>query len=295
MGLASMTGYGRGEASAHGMKVEVELSSVNRKQFDVRMSLPRTLSALESRMYALVHDKVSRGFITGSVKFSLSGSSLQKSVSLDTDLAKVYVRKIRGAAKNLGVELDLTAESLLRLPGVVRQESVPESTAEMWPLTRKALGAAVTRLVEMRKMEGKALQSDLKKKFAKVKCKLAAISRLAPRVTRNYRNLLTKRLRKAGLETQHSEQRIAVEIALFADKSDIGEEIVRLESHFSQAVGLLAAPREPVGRALDFLCQEMFREINTIGSKANDVAISGLVVEFKTLLECIREQVQNVE
>lgn len=294
MPLISMTGYGRGEASAGGMKIEVELSSVNRKQFDVRVSLPKTLMALESRVYEMVHRVVSRGYVMGTVKVSVSGRARQKCVSVDVDTARAYVRGLGKVAKELGLKNDLTARSLVYLPEVVQYESLPEDSEGVWSLLKKALSGAIDQLVEMRKIEGEALEKDLMRRFEELRRHLDHIVKLAPKVAQKYRKILEKRLQQAGIESEPDDQQLMKELVLFVDRSDISEEIVRLQSHFGQVTGQMDSKR-PMGRTLDFLCQEMFREINTIGSKANDAAISRHVVQFKADLENIREQVQNVE
>ena len=294
MALISMTGYGAGEASAGGIKVEAELSSVNRKQFDVRMSLPRALVSLESRMREVVHGAVARGHVTGVVRIRLSSSTRAKGVAVDSTLAAAYIRDLRKAACELGLKDDLTARSLTYLQDVIQHEDVLEDTERIWRLTRKALKAALEHLAEMRKTEGSALGKDLKRRLKALRNRVATVKKLAPGVAERYRASLRRRLKAADVDLAGMDERLLKELALFADRSDISEEIVRLESHFAHAAKLMRSAK-PAGRGLDFLCQEMFREINTIGSKASDKAISRHVIEFKTELESMREQVQNVE
>ena len=294
MPLKSMTGFGRGEAAAGGLKVEVELSSVNRKQFDLRVSLPRALVALESRVQAAVHEAVARGSITAFIKVGLAEQVAGGAACVDTDAAGAYLKELRNAGKALGLADDLTLCSLLKLPGVLRVEAVPEDTGRVWPLLEKALKAALGELVAMRTEEGKALQADIVKRLGKLHVPCDQISGQAPKVAEQYAKKLRERLSKSGIDFNPEDPALLRELALFADRSDISEELVRLESHFAQALKLTGS-RGPAGRALDFLCQEMFREINTIGSKANDAAISRRVIRFKSELESIREQVQNVE
>jgi uncharacterized protein (TIGR00255 family) len=294
MTLKSMTGYGRGEAAAGGIKVGVELSSVNRKQFDVRINLPRQLIALEARVAELVHRTILRGSVTGTVNIDVSSKARLESASVDMDVAKGYVKAIRKAAAELGLEDDLGARSLLSLPEVVKFESLPADPAKIWSLLEKALGKAIGQLAAMRKTEGKALEKDITGRMKKLKALMEEIKKLAPDVPVKYRELLLQRLENAGIGIKTDDPALNRELALFADRSDVSEEITRLESHFKQAATIIAS-NEAAGRTLDFLCQEMFREINTIGSKANDGGITKYVVSFKTELECVREQVQNVE
>lgn len=294
MSLISMTGYGRGEAAGSGVKVEAELSSVNRKQFDLRLNLPRQMAALEAQAYELIHKSVSRGHVQGVVKLSLASEARAQRVVLDTDMARAYVKGLRDAAAELGLDDDLSATSLLRLPEVLQCESAPEESDNTWPLVRQALAAAVSALVEMRKAEGAALEKDLRKRLARAQKLSARIAKRAGGVKDAYQQALRKRLAEAGVECGPDDPQLLRELVLFAEKSDISEELVRLDSHFAYAEQLLASAK-PVGRPLDFLCQELYREINTIGSKANDGTVSRLVVEFKAELEALREQVQNVE
>jgi len=294
MALVSMTGFGRGAAAAGGMKVEVDLSSVNRKQFDVRVSLPRSLIALEAPVNALVHARVARGAVTGVAKVTVTGAARRRGMVVDGDAAATYLRGLRRAARRMGLTDDLQASALLTMPEVLRYRDVGEDAGRVWRLLARALKAALNTLARMRQREGASLQKDIAARLGRLRRILEEIKGVAPDVARRYATALAERLKKARLGAEFDDAQLAREIALFADRCDISEEIVRLDSHFRQADHLLCA-RKPVGRTLDFLCQEMFREINTIGSKANDGGIARRVVEFKTDLEAVREQVQNVE
>lgn len=292
MAICSMTGFGRGEASRDGIKVEAELSSVNRRQFDVRINLPRNMLSLESRVHGLVHASVTRGAVTGVVKIGAGGGGTD--VSLDLTLAESYVAALRSAAAQLGLPDDLRASSLTCLPGLVRECSPADSAEKVWPLLKKALDEALGALVGMRQREGAALATDLARRFEQLERVLQRIRDLAPQVPNRHRRVLLRRLKDAGLSLGPEDPGVVREVALFADRCDVAEELVRLGSHFQQAARLMSA-RDAAGRPLDFLCQEMFREINTIGSKANDGPVTRQVIRFKTGLERIREQVQNIE
>ncbi len=294
MAILSMTGYGRGEAAAGGVEVVVELSSVNRKQFDLRLNLPRTLAALESQISKLVKACVSRGCVTGSVRVLVTGKARSGGIFVDMDAAAAGIKALRDAAGKLGLEDDLTAAALMRLPDVVCFEDAAKDSQKVWPVLKRALQGALKQLVEMRTVEGAALEKDLTKRFAKLERRVGQIERLAPSVPRRYRRALIARLADAKLPVTLSEEQLAKEIAMFADRCSISEELVRLQSHFEQARQIMAR-KEPTGRAFDFLCQEFLREINTVGSKANDARLSRHVIAFKTELECVREQVQNIE
>jgi uncharacterized protein (TIGR00255 family) len=287
-----MTGYGRGSAASAGIAVEVELSSVNRKQLDLRISLPRELAVLESKLAKLVRASLSRGSVNGVVRVGTAGDGDSGTVVVDMARARACVDALREVGGELGMQDDLSISLLTRLPDVVRVSNAAADPERVWPSLNRAMKTALKALVEMRTAEGAALERDIRQRLAKLEKRLAQIEKLAPGVPRRYRRLLLARIKDAGVDV--NADGLAREIAVFADRCDISEEITRLKSHFGQAQKLLAG-RKPVGRALDFLCQEFLREINTIGSKANDSRISHHVIAFKTELECVREQVQNVE
>lgn len=294
MTLRSMTGYGRGEAVDKGIRVVAELSSVNRKQLEVRINLPRSLASLESRVVELIQGCLSRGQVTGGVTVQVSEALRQKSMRVDRTLAASCVDELRKTAKALKLTDDLSASLLLDLPEVVSYCGADQDADYVWPVLEKALKASLKCLVAMRLKEGTALARDLDRRLARLEQHLACVKDEAPQVTRRYRDALRKRLAQAGVTLDVEDPLLIKELTVFADRSDISEEITRLDSHLAQAHALLKS-REPAGRTLDFLAQEMFREINTIGSKANEVRITRQVIEFKTELERIREQVQNIE
>lgn len=294
MALCSMTGYGRGEAAAGGVKVSVELGSVNRKQFDVRLNLPRSMVALESAMAETVHGVISRGSVTGTVTVTVAAEKREQGCRVDRPLAAAYVRELRLCAKALGLADDLGASVLVRLPEVVQYHYIEEDVDRLRPVAVTALRRALSALVAMRRREGRALAEDLAGRFRHLAAQLGRIEKAAPEVAARYREALRVKLAGAGLHVAEHDGGVMKDVLLFAERSDVSEEITRLRSHLDQAAGLLRS-REPVGRTLDFLAQEMFREINTIGSKANDLAIAKHVIQFKTELERIREQVQNIE
>lgn len=294
MALSSMTGYGRGTAATRGFHVVAEVSSVNRRQLDIRTSLPKPLAVLESRVFGEVQKRVSRGHVAVSFEFSMSGVAKRRSVHVDRDLARAYLDELRQTAHALGLPDDLSASLLTQLPDVIARDPGHQDLEALWPLMERALRRAMSQLLTMRRTEGKALAEDLKTRFRQLRRYLEQITRLAPGVAKKQRALLTGRLREAGIAVGKRDPVVAREIAVFADRCDISEELTRLKSHLVQGGKLLTAT-EPSGRALDFLVQEILREVNTIGSKANNAGISSAVIQFKAELERIREQVQNVE
>ena len=295
MSLMSMTGRGAAAAAGRLARVEVELSSVNRKQLDVDVGLPRFLAAYESRVLELVQSRLSRGRVTGDVRVTWAEAAQAAGAKVDLGLARAAVGALRAAAKKLDLPDDLKASALLSLPGLVALEHGERDLEALWPTVRQALEAALAKLQAMRKKEGAALGRDLRARLGTLRKLVGEIAARAPGVAETYRANLRKRIAAAlpGSDLA-ADERLLREVALFADKADVAEELVRLDSHFRQAADALQAGGV-VGRALDFLVQEMGREINTIGSKANDAEIARRVVAAKAELERFREQVQNVE
>jgi uncharacterized protein (TIGR00255 family) len=199
MSLKSMTGCGRGVAAGNGIRVEVELSSVNRKQFDVHVNLPKGLTALEPRVDKAIQKSISRGNVTGNISVTVSGSALQRCISVEKGTAEAYVRALRKTAAQLGLKDDLTARCLVTLPGVVRYDSIPSDSEKIWVLVNRALSAAIAKLTAMRMKEGKALQDDLARRFAVLKRELGVIEKSAPGVAEKYRMALQERIEKAGI------------------------------------------------------------------------------------------------
>lgn len=294
MTLKSMTGYGVGEASSGDFNLTVQLSSVNRKQLDIRMRLPRELQCLESEVYGVIQKALHRGHVTGEVVLAYKGASRPIQVKVDQPLAEACVAKLRCTAEALDLKDDLQASMLLSIPGIVRFDEAKLDQKNVFPVLSKALAKALKALQAMRSTEGKALQSDLTKRAAMLSKIVASIEKRAPQIAVTYRKELTKRIKLAGLELDTEDLRLQKEVVLFADRSDITEELIRLTSHLKQMEKTLVSVK-PAGRKMDFLAQEMFREINTIGSKGNDSIILRDVVVFKTELERVREQVQNIE
>lgn len=289
-----MTGYGQGHAASRDLEVDVHLSSVNRKQFDARVNLPRGLLALESRVVKTIRRQVRRGQVTGTVRLHATDTARRHGVVVDTSLAGVYIRALQKSARALGIPDDVTTSSMIRLPEVVRYEAEEESGEHAWRPIRKALRMALEQLVETRRREGAMLERDILRRMARLAKRREQILELAPGVARRHTRSLRTRLKQAGVDLKEADPALMRELALFADRVDISEELVRLESHFLQVADIVEG-KGPAGRALDFLCQEMHREINTVGSKASDARIAAQVICFKNELEIVREQVQNVE
>ena len=293
--MKSMTGYGRGESAAKGAQIIVELNTVNRKQAEVSLGVPPELESIEPELRDMVLASVSRGRVNGRVTLRRSGANRAVSSAINEGQAKAYRRELAKLAKSLNMPEDLSLETLLRLPGVLEPfEPALDGKAFSGP-AKRALGQALEALQAMRGKEGSNLKRDLAKRLAGMRRVAKRVAKRAPAVLKQHRKRLIERLNKANIETPGADdERLLREMVYYTDRMDITEELTRLDSHFGQVEQCLGST-QPVGRKLDFLAQEMFREINTIGSKANDSVISGEVVTLKTELEKIREQVQNVE
>jgi uncharacterized protein (TIGR00255 family) len=291
--MKSMTGYGLGECSERGFKVTVEVSSVNRKQSEIAVNLPRDLEVLEAQIRDEINRAVARGRLT--VRVAVHAADGPSKSHINTALARVYVRELRALAKELKLTDAITLDLLSRAPGVLQPAASISEADELWPATAKALKQALQVMIRMREREGSVLARDLKSRIAFMRKGVARIAQRAPEVAERYREQLTKRIKSAGLDAPVLEdERLLKEVFYFADRSDVSEELTRLGSHFQQFDDCVKST-EPMGRTLDFLSQEINREINTLGSKANDSAISRDIVLLKAELEKFREQVQNVE
>jgi len=289
--MHSMTGFGRGEYATDTLVARVETSSINRKQSEVVIQLPRSLNELDAQLRKLALSKISRGRLNVQIQIERAAGA-EAAVVLDTAKVMALKAELARLSKELGQPLEMTASDLLRIPGVM-VESNEEITAEQGlEAILPALEAALASLLEMRAKEGLHLKSDTLERIKTLEAEASA-----PSVKQRYRENLYKKLSEHGVEGLNldlDDERILKEIAIFSERCDIAEEITRLDSHFQQFRAYLDSD-QPVGRSLDFLCQELNREFNTIGSKANDATLAQHVVNCKTELEKIREQIQNVE
>ena len=288
--MKSMTGYGRGTAESDGLRVNVEISSVNRKQLDLALTLPRDWGARENDLRKALAGCITRGRVQVRVTVErVSGSG--RKVAVDAALLEDYRAKLR---ELLGEEPVLTVADLLRLPGVLDFQEAEATPEGMDGLLAAALAQATETWEAMRVAEGAHLRADIEARLAVVEAAITAMEERAPGVVAAQREQLRARLENAGVDLDLGDERITRELALFADRCDTSEERVRLRSHLAQFRQLLEA-KEPPGRTMDFLLQELNREVNTIGSKAADAPTARQVVVAKTELEKIREQTQNIE
>jgi uncharacterized protein (TIGR00255 family) len=293
--MKSMTGYGRGECSQDGFKITVELSSVNRKQTEISVNLPREMELLEGSIRDMVNRYVARGRLTVRISLHASAGNSSARMHLNVPLAKAYARELNRLARQLKLDGSVTLDHLVRAPGVLQTDEQIAGEEDFWPAVEKSMKTALNALLKTREREGGHLKQDLVKRISIMRKATATIQTHAPKVAERYREQLLARIRGAGLEAPAADDdRLLKEVVYFADRSDVTEELTRLQSHFQQFDDCVKS-KEPVGRMLDFLAQEMNREVNTIGSKANDSLISREVVTLKAELEKFREQAQNVE
>ena len=290
-----MTGYGRGEHTQEGYKISAEVSSVNRRQAEINVYLPRELEPLDARVRGEINKQIARGRVTARITLHAGESALISQAQVNTALAKAYARELRKLAAELKISNELTLDTLVRAPGVFQTDTALADADHFWPAIEGSVTKAVEACVKMRVREGAHLLKDLKARIATMRKAVTKVQKEAPAMVERYREQLRERIRTAGLPLPPDEdERLQKEIIYFADRSDISEELTRLESHFKQ-FDECCRSEEPVGRTLDFLAQEMNREVNTIGAKASDSTIAREVVMLKTEVEKFREQVQNVE
>ncbi len=291
--ISSMTGYGRGKVARDGREMTVELKSVNHRYLDIGMRLPRHLGFLEDVFRTELSGALSRGHVDVYVGYSNQRADA-RTVTVDEALLGVYLSASRQAAEHLSLTDDLTLSTALRLPDVTNIQEAEEDREAVAAIAKEATALAVQELKAMRRVEGERLQKDLTQRVEAVLQLAVQVEARAPIVVQEYRAKLDERIAVLLGAVEVDRARLATEIALFADRASIDEEIVRLKSHVAQMRAALSSD-EPSGRKLDFIVQEMNREFNTIGSKANDAQLTNAVISGKGEIEKIREQVQNIE
>jgi len=297
-----MTGYGGATVRENGVTVFVEIKTVNNRYLKVSLRVSDGYAALESRVENLVRESLKRGTVNVSVR--ITREKTEGDYAINEDVLKRYVRQLQQIESELGVANNLVLSQMVTLPGVA-EESVPseDRTEKVWPIVEQTVKLALGKLDEMRFAEGRSMVDDLSENCRQLSELIEKISVLAPNVVEQYRLRLTERVERIMADHQLvlDPTDLIREVAVFTDKSDISEEIVRFRSHLIQFGDVMKDvmkkenPKDGCGRKLDFLTQEMFRETNTIGSKANDAEITKNVVEMKTIIERVREMVQNVE
>lgn len=291
--MNSMTGFGRAEGVDHGMALRFEISSVNRKQFDAKFSLPKELAIHEGVLRAHLAKRLARGSIMVRAELNYLEDAPPAS-RIDHAFLNTVIREARTAAARNGLDPELNISQILSVPGVVMPVSAISSNPEFESFMLSVFDEALTRHIEMRRTEGVALERDILARIDEFEKIVAKIRTLTPGLPEQQAARMRERLKDAGFNAEADDERMLREFVIFADRLDVTEELTRLDAHFRHFRSI-AAGKEPPGRPLDFLMQEMFREINTLGNKAGTADISPLVVEMKTGLEKVREQIQNIE
>lgn len=292
--MKSMTGYGSVEIVSKDYSLNVEISTLNRKQLDIRISLPKDLEPLEPKIRELIGQFIYRGVVQVKIDLQFSDWALAHRLHMNKELAKTYINCLREFASTLGISEQISLSHLLQAPGIFVLQPMIQNLESFWPTLREAITKAINQVIRMRTKEGNFIARDLKKRLSYMKKIIKQIAKRAPQVVEIYRQELKKKLRSLGVDVNEKDESYKKEIILFAERADIMEELTRVRSHFSQFQQLLKSSK-PVGKTLDFLAQEIQREINTIGAKANDTQIIHAVVELKAEIDRIREQLQNIE
>lgn len=291
--IKSMTGFGRAQETVDGMTVTVELKSVNHRYFEFSAKVPRTYGFLEEKLKTFLNARISRGKTECYVSIeNLEESDME--VIVNPSLAKGYVEALRTLSDTFGLKEDFSAISIAKFPDVLTLRKAPADEEKIWNAVQAVAEKAVACFVAMRATEGEKLRADILSKADTILEHVSFVESRSPQTVREYNEKLRQRMEELLENTQVDEQRLLTEAAIFADKVAVDEETVRLRSHISQLREFMDAD-EPIGRKLDFLVQEINREANTIGSKAQDVEIAKRVIAIKAEVEKIREQVQNIE
>lgn len=291
--IKSMTGFGREQRIIDQYDIMVEVKSVNHRYYEFNARIPRPYNYLEDKLKSFMKGNISRGKVEVSVIINnLNGR--EANIKVDKIMAEGYINALREVNAELGLEDDLKLSKLIKFSDIFNVQKISENEEYIWNIVKETASIAVDKFVSMRETEGNALKTDLLIKLLSIEELLAVIEEQAPKTAVNYRERLYQKLKEILSDNEVDEQRIVTEAAFFAEKIAIDEETVRLHSHLNQFRELMESD-EPVGRKLDFLVQEINREINTIGSKAQDLTVTKCVVDMKAEVEKIREQIQNIE
>ncbi len=288
-----MTGFGRCLESVDGKTIIVEIKSVNHRYYEFTSRVPRSCGYLDEKLKSFIQGKVSRGKIDVGVSIQSDGVSDEK-IEVNSEVAKGYITALRSANEELGLEDDLTLSRIMRLPDIFDVKKIEEDEETVWNEVKLVAEKALERFIAMREAEGKKMREDILSRLDYITELVEKIEKKSPETTEKYRKKLFDKISEVLKDTNVDEQRILTEAAIFSEKTAVDEETVRLRSHINQCREMLSM-NEAVGRKLDFLIQEFNREANTIGSKCQDIEITKVVVDLKSEIEKIREQVQNIE
>ena len=288
-----MTGYGRNQATVDDRDILVEIRSVNNRYYDFSARIPRAYGYLEEKLKNLLQGSISRGKVEICVSV-YNTESKDEFIEVNKSVAKGYIQALRQVNEDLALKDDLTLSQLIKLPDVFSVKKIIDDEELIWTSVKTVADTALEKFVQMRETEGEKLKEDVISRLDTITEMIRVVAERSPTITENYRNRLFTKLKEVLSDNNIDEQRILLEAAIFSEKIAVDEETVRLKSHIHQFRELLDLS-EPVGRKLDFLVQEMNREANTIGSKSQDIEITRIVVDIKSEIEKIREQIQNIE
>ena len=291
--LKSMTGYGRYETVAEGKKILVEIKSVNHRFSDYNIKVPRNLGFLEDKVRKYASRYITRGKVDIFVSVE-SYEEADKDIVLNEELAKNYIDVLHELCEKFNLKDDISVSNVARYTEIFKTERREEDEEKIWSLTESVLEKALTAFTDMRAREGERIGKDLRARVDYMKTLAEKVDEYSPKTVADYREKLYAKIKEVVADRDIDESRILTEVAIFADKVAVNEETVRLGSHFEEFYQILDSG-EPAGRKLDFLIQEINREVNTIGSKAQDIEIAKIVVELKGEIEKLREQIQNIE
>ncbi|MBE6838237.1 MAG: YicC family protein [Ruminococcus sp.] len=291
--IKSMTGYGRGQINTNGRDILVEIRSVNNRYYDFNAKFPRVYGYLEEKLKSFLQGSISRGKVEVAVSI-FNNENKEQEIEVNREVAKGYIKALRDVNTELGLDDDLTLSGVARFPDVFNVKKVIEDEDFIWSMVKEAAEIAVEKFVSMRETEGQKMKDDICSRLDYILELVSKVEEQSPKTTENYRNKLYAKMKDILGDKNIDESRILMEAAIFSEKIAVDEETVRLRSHISQFKELLESA-EPIGRKLDFLVQEMNREANTTGSKAQDIEVTRIVVDIKSEIEKIREQIQNIE
>ncbi len=288
-----MTGFGRCLESVDGKTIIVEIKSVNHRYYEFTSRVPRSCGYLDEKLKSFIQGKVSRGKVDVGVSIQSDGVC-DEMIEVNSEIAKGYITALRSANEELGLEDDLTLSRIMRLPDIFDVKKIEEDEETVWNEVKSVAEKALERFIAMREAEGEKMREDILSRLDYITGLVEKIEKKSPETTEKYRKKLFDKISEVLKDTNVDEQRILTEAAIFSEKTAVDEETVRLRSHINQCREMLSM-NEAVGRKLDFLIQEFNREANTIGSKCQDIEITKVVVDLKSEIEKIREQVQNIE
>lgn len=291
--LKSMTGYGRGKYECDSREYTVEIKSVNNRYSDISIKMPRNISFLEDTVRKLISNSITRGKVEVFVSFT-NNSDKGRNIELNYDLAKNYIEAMKKLAEETSINSNIEVIDVVRLPDVLNTTVDQEGENIITEELTKTVSEAITNFIKMREIEGEKIKEDLQERIESISKKINQINSISTGLVSEYIVKLEKRVNELLKPNVVDENRLAQEIVIYSDKCSVEEEITRMRSHISQFLNLLEQTNSN-GKRIDFLIQEMNRETNTIGSKANNLQITNYIVDIKTELENIREQIQNIE